>query len=55
MYEHEIKAEIDRGAGGLLARFLRFQNITDPEKAIVANQAHYWAWLRLYVERKRLG
>ena len=36
MYEHEIKAEIDRGAGGLLARFLRFQNITDPEKAIVA-------------------
>ena len=36
MYEHEIKAEIDRGSGGLLARFLRFQNITDPEKAIVA-------------------
>ena len=19
------------------------------------NQAHYWAWLRVYVERKRLG
>ena len=19
------------------------------------NQAHYWAWLRIYVERKRLG
>jgi len=19
------------------------------------NQAHYWAWLRAYVERKRLG
>ena len=20
-----------------------------------SNQAHYWAWLRVYVERKRLG
>ena len=19
------------------------------------NQAHYWAWLRVYIERKRLG
>ena len=21
----------------------------------IRNQAHYWAWLRIYVERKRLG
>ena len=34
---------------------------TDQAKDLAAqaqsfrNQAHYWAWLRLYVERKRLG
>ena len=22
---------------------------------VFRNQAHYWAWLRVYVERKRLG
>jgi hypothetical protein len=36
MYENEIKAEINRGARGLLARFLGFHDIKDPEKAIVA-------------------
>jgi hypothetical protein len=34
---------------------------TDEAKDLAAqaqgfrNQAHYWAWLRVYVERKRLG
>ena len=34
---------------------------TDKAKELAAqaqgfrNQAHYWAWLKLYVERKRLG
>ena len=34
---------------------------TDQAKDLVAqaqgfrNQVHYWAWLRVYVERKRLG
>ena len=34
---------------------------TDQAKDLAAqaqdcrNQAHYWAWLRVYVERKRLG
>ena len=34
---------------------------TDQAKNLVAqaqglrSQAHYWAWLRVYVERKRLG
>ncbi len=34
---------------------------TDQAKNLAAqaqgfrNQAHYWAWLRVYVERKRLG
>jgi hypothetical protein len=35
--------------------------LTDQAKDLAAqvqgcrNQAHYWAWLRVYVERKRLG
>ena len=34
---------------------------TDEAKALAAqaqgfrSQAHYWAWLRVYVDRKRLG
>ena len=35
--------------------------LTDQAKDLAAqaqgfrNRAHYWAWLRVYVERKRLG
>ena len=35
--------------------------LTDRAKDLAAkaqgfrNQAHYWAWLRVYVEKKRLG
>ena len=53
----DIKAFEERAAihiheGGIL---------TDQAKDLAAqaqgfrNQAHYWAWLRVYVERKRLG
>lgn len=35
-YEREIMMELELGIHGLLASFVRYQEISDPEKAIVA-------------------